>query len=191
MVTTYHTLCYTSHWNDPMETYPQMAEMYRRAYSTRTNSLLIIYIVQGQYFLTSSLKWLGLLITYIVKGQYFLTLSLKWLGQTLIEIQRWSNPMHSLIHGHYSHSCQLLLKVFKWWRLEMVKVSQSLSVCLHDRDGWIWTTLTLTPNTMKYWLMFNEEIYRQRHTRLGGQNSNKRITTTRIYNYPFPLLFSK
>ena len=170
MVTTYHTLCYTSHWNDPMETYPQMAEMYRRAYSTRANSLLIIYIVKGQYFLTSSLKWLG---------------------QTLIEIQRWSNPMHSFIHGHYSHSCQLLLKVFKWWRLEMVKVSQSLSVCLHDRDGWIWTTLTLTPNTMKYWLMFNEENYRQRHTRLGRQNSNNRITTTRKYNYPFPLLFSK
>ena len=50
---------------------------------------------------------------------------------------------------------------------------------------------TLTPNTMKYWLMFNEEIYRQRHTRLGGQNSNKRITTTGKYKYPFPLLFSK
>ena len=51
--------------------------------------------------------------------------------------------------------------------------------------------IDINPKHHEIWLMFNEENYRQRHTRLGRQKSNKRITTTRKYNYPFSITVTK
>ena len=146
----------TPYWNVQMETHPQM---------NRTDT--VVFIVEMKHkWIVYSFRHHSHLIRYCIIWNNshcfadFIIAHDSTANMTQSYIDGNSTLIRQctlFIHGHYSHTRQLLLKVFKWQQLEMVKVSK-ISCCLLGRPGKMdINSININPKCYEIWLMFNEE----------------------------------